>query len=738
VFRSFGWGAAVEVFLLDCRSMRGRNADPDVPGKSMLGQAQRHWLIEGLGASRATFKLVCTSVPLWVGSSGKDSWLGYQHERDAMLADLEARGIGGVVFLSAGDAGAAVYAAHGGWIEFQVGPLAAPLGEWPPVPEPQVRFLAREPNYGVVAFDPASEPPALTVRILGKSGELYHTAIRAGQPTHVQVAGAQDGVRVLSQGGGPALVASGAQVEWPNVAAGTCDVRFDAGPAGKPESVALQIPAGARVSVAAGVPPSDALLRDDFEVTHAMTVVDTGTSRGPSAWFTSGGLLWQSSSIRIEPARPDDPFAPATMCVRGSPEWSDMALRARLWTAGDGTVALLFRYQDPANHGRLVWNGRSKLRRLEAVVGGQVHVLAEDHAELVPRRWYECEVHAVGSELSASVDGNVVLRAKGDAPARGAVAFGTDANELAAFDDLEVRATGAEAVAAGDASAALAGWSEPGGDKPGPRWTTGPVLRCAPAAGAAAALLRADEVKDCRVVVHARWTAGEVGLLARANGPGDQYQLRWDGSKLVLQRSIGGGKPWVIGSGPAPGHDGLFHELALQCAGFRLEAWFDGAPVVREMDGAHVSGRVGLFANELASAEFTGFRVAAPAVPLPVLATVVGEDGKCSITAGCPSVPGGAYALALWLDRPHPMLPGGAGREPALLVAGAEPMFLLGGARAFPGAWGELDRHGGLAASFETRRLPALRGQCVLVGGFVLDAEGREVQAELPRASTIL
>jgi hypothetical protein len=227
--------------------------------------------------------------------------------------------------------------------------------------------------------------------------------------------------------------------------------------------------------------------------------------------------------------------------------------------------------------------------------------------------------------------------------------------------------------------------------------------------------------------------------VARSSGPGDGYELSWDGSKVTLQRRIGGGKPWVIGTAKAPGSDGLFHDLALQCNGFRLEAWFDGAPVVREMDGAHTSGRCGLFAmGGAARAEFIAFQVLPPARALPVLATVVEPGVGCTISASCPATPGGAYALALWLDRPHPALPGIAGREPALLLQPAEPMFLLGGARAFAGAFGELDRHGGLAASFALGRLPALHGQCVMVGGFVLDAEGRDVQAVLPRAATTL
>ncbi len=100
LYRAFRWGRHVETFILDTRQYRSANADPDGPEKTMLGAAQRAWLLRGLAASDATWKLVVTSVPLGMFTGGRysDSWssanlfgfaratpTGYAHERDAIL-----------------------------------------------------------------------------------------------------------------------------------------------------------------------------------------------------------------------------------------------------------------------------------------------------------------------------------------------------------------------------------------------------------------------------------------------------------------------------------------------------------------------------------------------------------------------------------------------------------------------------------------------------------------------------
>ena len=142
LYRRARWGRDVEVFILDTRQYRSRNSDVDGPGKTMLGPAQRQWLLDGVTASDATWKLIVTSVPLGI-FTGNDSWTsanmfgyprpgaGFAWERDLILGTLRERGVTNVVFLGA-DVHYAQFIRHeiGGYPvhELLAGPLAARQG----------------------------------------------------------------------------------------------------------------------------------------------------------------------------------------------------------------------------------------------------------------------------------------------------------------------------------------------------------------------------------------------------------------------------------------------------------------------------------------------------------------------------------------------------------------------------------------------------------------------------------
>ncbi|PYO30787.1 MAG: glycerophosphodiester phosphodiesterase, partial [Candidatus Rokuibacteriota bacterium] len=116
LYRKFRWGSLLEVFILDTRQYRSPNTEPDGPAKTMLGAAQKRWLIDSVAASTATWKVVVSSVPLSVPTGGKahDSWsnanvlgfpeenaTGFALERDAILRGFRERGVENLVFLAA-------------------------------------------------------------------------------------------------------------------------------------------------------------------------------------------------------------------------------------------------------------------------------------------------------------------------------------------------------------------------------------------------------------------------------------------------------------------------------------------------------------------------------------------------------------------------------------------------------------------------------------------------------------
>jgi alkaline phosphatase D len=147
LYREIRWGRHLDVFILDARQYRTPPTEPDGANKSMLGMAQRRWLLEGLASSDATWKLVVTTVPLGMFTGGRhsDSWsganvfgftratpTGYVHERDLILRFLRDRRIRNVVFI-AGEVHHAELIRHEPWPGFVVhelvaGPLSARQG----------------------------------------------------------------------------------------------------------------------------------------------------------------------------------------------------------------------------------------------------------------------------------------------------------------------------------------------------------------------------------------------------------------------------------------------------------------------------------------------------------------------------------------------------------------------------------------------------------------------------------
>jgi len=147
LYRKVRRGADLELFILDTRQYRSKNSEPDGPGKTMLGAAQREWLMKGLTESTATWKIIATSVPLSnpKGGSkqapGNDSWArgadgtGFQTELRAIVQAVLERHIENLVWL-AGDvhfAQANVYDPNGDgksdFYEFICGPLSAAPGK---------------------------------------------------------------------------------------------------------------------------------------------------------------------------------------------------------------------------------------------------------------------------------------------------------------------------------------------------------------------------------------------------------------------------------------------------------------------------------------------------------------------------------------------------------------------------------------------------------------------------------
>ncbi len=172
LYRVFQWGQAVEFFLLDTRQYR----DPST--HTMLGEVQKHWLMDRLNASLAKVKFIVTSVP--ISDPGKDKWGEYNEERDEILDYIGKQGITGVVFLATDVHHAAIAKVPGplGLKELIFGPLAAPMNYWIDPQEPRFEYFHDQyQNYGKITVRPQESAPLLEVEWYGEDHRLLHRLV---------------------------------------------------------------------------------------------------------------------------------------------------------------------------------------------------------------------------------------------------------------------------------------------------------------------------------------------------------------------------------------------------------------------------------------------------------------------------------------------------------------------------------------------------------------------------------
>ena len=190
MFRKIGYGSALEIFLLDTRQYRSANVKQDGPQKTMLGQEQLGWLLEGLRESFATWKVIVTSVPLGIPKEGRgsnpgnDNWArgkagtGFHHELKQIVSVILSNRIANVVWLS-GDVHFAQANAFdpdrdgvADFHEFVAGPLSAGTRS---APKPQLDLnpttLFSEggfTNFGVLRGDQET----LTIQFVDENGRI--------------------------------------------------------------------------------------------------------------------------------------------------------------------------------------------------------------------------------------------------------------------------------------------------------------------------------------------------------------------------------------------------------------------------------------------------------------------------------------------------------------------------------------------------------------------------------------
>ncbi len=123
LYRAFSLSPQVDLIIVDTRRFRSVQGLADGPDKTMLGTKQKQWFLDTLKRSRATFKIVATSVPFH--GSSQDAWGNYKAERDEIVAFIKRERIDNVVMISADYHFAREWSnKRTGVHEFMAGPLA--------------------------------------------------------------------------------------------------------------------------------------------------------------------------------------------------------------------------------------------------------------------------------------------------------------------------------------------------------------------------------------------------------------------------------------------------------------------------------------------------------------------------------------------------------------------------------------------------------------------------------------
>lgn len=168
------------------------------------------------------------------------------------------------------------------------------------------------------------------------------------------------------------------------------------------------------------------------------TIVDEGTTDGPSAWSMSGGLITQGSNIYGDVGSATDPQNPGTFIATGDPNWSDYRIRVDVRSRDDDAIGIMFRYLDGDNYYRFSMDKQRAYRRLIKKVGGEVIVLAEDAVAYVQDQWYTLKVEVNGNKIIVSLSDEPVFDISDDSLKSGKIALYSWGNIGCEFENLLV------------------------------------------------------------------------------------------------------------------------------------------------------------------------------------------------------------------------------------------------------------------------------------------------------------
>lgn len=136
-------------------------------------------------------------------------------------------------------------------------------------------------------------------------------------------------------------------------------------------------------------------------------------------------LVW-SDAPDLPPTNPEQPG-----------NWTDYRFSTFL-RSGEGTIGVVFRYRDPAQHYRFVMDRQNGTRKLIRFAGADSPTLAQDTFTYEPNRDYLITVEAIGPSLRVCLDGKRVFAVTDSAFGGGRIGLYCAASKTARFTDVRV------------------------------------------------------------------------------------------------------------------------------------------------------------------------------------------------------------------------------------------------------------------------------------------------------------
>jgi 3-keto-disaccharide hydrolase len=286
-----------------------------------------------------------------------------------------------------------------------------------------------------------------------------------------------------------------------------------------------------------------------------------------------------------------------------SREWTDYDLKVNLRSMNNGSIGVMFRYQDDRNHYRFVWNQKSKFRRLEKIENGTVTVLANDAVGYVKGRTYQLQILAQGATLRVFIDGAQIFSVADSTFSEGTIGLYSSSNQ-ASFDNIVAQDlnTGVVLLSQDFNDGIFHGWTivDQGEHWAPSVWsaTSGALLQSSAIDGTFA-LYTARAWSGYRFTGKLRsMDKGAIGVMFRYQDNQDYYRFAWDAqNKSRRLEKVQNGIVTTLAADAVPYVTGQTYNLEITTRGALLEVRIDGSAVFSVTDSSFDRGTIALYSQ---------------------------------------------------------------------------------------------------------------------------------------------